>query len=361
MRRQSRVAAFAVAAALSFSMAVPAFAATATVPSVSKTLQVNNGSSVTAQFQYTATPIELTVGSTAEKTYTDGPNVAIANVDLTATNAAATGTGAITFGGKTDASAFKHAGTYAWKIQEATGTYTGIGEMQYDSQVYTLIATVENGENGLQFGSFTIVKGEATSTANENKADSLAFTNEYTETTSNQDTATDLTITKKVSGTQADKTKAFEFTVTFDASSLTVLPKGKTAAQVLDDITATANGATDLTPAAASGKTRTFTFKAADAKAVTFSNVLAGVTYTVKEADAAGYSQSYAAVSNGDNVTATSGVLVGENTNTGTMTNTYTTVTPTGLIVNNAPFIMLGGVAVAGVVAYGAAKRKLEN
>ena len=43
------------------------------------------------------------------------------------------------------------------------------------------------------------------------------------------------------------------------------------------------------------------------------------------------------------------------------MTNTHEDVTPTGLVINNLPFIMLGCVAVAGVVAYGAAKRKLEK
>lgn len=63
----------------------------------------------------------------------------------------------------------------------------------------------------------------------------------------------------------------------------------------------------------------------------------------------------------GANGTSKSDVLVGEKTNTGTMTNTHNDVTPTGLIMNNAPFIALGAVAVAGVVAYGAAKRKLER
>ena len=54
-------------------------------------------------------------------------------------------------------------------------------------------------------------------------------------------------------------------------------------------------------------------------------------------------------------------MLVGEKTNTGTMTNKYQDITPTGLIVNNLPFVLMGAVAVAGMVLYGTAKRKLER
>ena len=53
--------------------------------------------------------------------------------------------------------------------------------------------------------------------------------------------------------------------------------------------------------------------------------------------------------------------LIGENANTGTMTNTHSDITPTGLVINNAPFIVMIGAAAAGVVAYGSAKRKLEK
>lgn len=361
MKKRGILAGLALAATLMLGMSIPAFAAT--VPTVNKTLQVNNGSSVTATFNYTATAKALAVDGSTETTYTDGPAVAIAPITLTATNAQATGTGAITFGGASDASAFTHAGVYAWVITETTNTYSGVGTMQYDPQVYTLIATVKNGASGLEFDSFITVKGEASSTANDigNKVDSLTFTNKYTETTSDQDVPTNLAITKAVTGDQANKNLPFKFTVTFDASDLAVLPTGQTATQVLDAITASASGATELTPAAASGNTRVFTFKAADAQSVTFSNVLAGVKYTVAEENAAGYTASWAAVSNGANTTSQTGILVGENTNTGTMTNAYTPITPTGLVLNNLPFILMGLVAIAGLIVYGAAKRKLER
>lgn len=352
------LAGLALSAALMMGMAVPAFAAD--IPSVGKTLEMNAGSTVTATFQYTATPIALSTGNGAEQTYTDGPAANIADITLTDATSTAnnTGTGAITFGGAAGASAFTHAGVYAWKITENTGTYSGTGEMQYDPQVYTLIVTVANGASGLEFSSVVVAKGEATSVTNSDKVSgaTIPFKNKYTEGTSGN---TDLTITKKVAGNQADKTKKFDFTVTFKAPA--VLPAGQDAAAVLNAINPVANGATDVVKATATGDTMTVTFKAADANAVTFENVLVGTTYTIAEAAADGYTQSYAAVANGESSTSQSNLLIGKNTNTGTMTNTYTDITPTGLVLNNLPFILMGLVAVAGLIVYGAAKRKLER
>ncbi|MEE8675003.1 DUF7601 domain-containing protein [Tractidigestivibacter scatoligenes] len=355
--------AIALVAAL-FGGVSTALAATATVPQVQKQLDLNPGSTVSATFTYTITPKALTTGNGTETTYTDGPTAAIAPIALTNASSTAnyTGTGAITFGGKSDASAFTHAGVYAWTIKEnPTQNTTGVGAFQDDPQVYTLIATVVNGDNGLEFSSFVIVKGDVDSTKNAgtDKATAIKFDNKYTENTT--ENGTDLTITKAVAGDQGDKSKQFDFTVTFTAPS--VLPNGQTAAQALNAIKATANGATDIqfADAADGATTRTVTFKAADAKGVTFSNVLVGTTYTVSETKVDGYTQSWTATANGTKSTSQANLLIGENTNNGTMTNTHQDVTPTGLIINNLPFIMLGCVAVAGVVAYGAAKRKLEK
>lgn len=352
--------AIALVAAL-FGGVSTALAATATVPQVQKQLDLNPGSTVSATFTYSITPKELSTGVGTEKTYTDGPTAAIADITLTDASSSAnnTGNGAITFDGKSDASAFTHAGVYAWTIKENATQNTGLGTFQDDPQVYTLIATVVNGDNGLEFSSFVIVKGEATSVTNTSKADALKFDNKYTENTTENNT--DLTITKAVAGKQGDKSKQFEFTVTFTAPS--VLPEGKTAADVLNAITATANGATvvKFDNAADGATTRTITFTAADAQDVTFSNVLVGTTYSVQETAVDGYTQSWKATTNGTESASQANLLIGENANNGTMTNTHEDVTPTGLVINNLPFIMLGCVAVAGVVAYGAAKRKLEK
>lgn len=372
----------ALAATLTLGGIAPALAAGATVPAVKKTLQMNEGSMVTATFSYTITPKALSAGNGSEQTYTDGPAAAIAPITLTNATSAAnnTGTGAITFDGQANASKFIHAGVYAWTIKENTGTYTGNGEMQYDPQVYMLIATVVNGAGGREFSSIVVAKGDVSSVTNDEKASGseIPFSeNKYTENTNDQPnnpdpdnpdnpddpgkSNTNLVLAKRVAGNQGDKTKQFEFTVTFTAPN--VLPAGKTAADVLNAIKPVAQNGTVTGQGMVSGAatTRTFTFAAADAQGVTFANILVGTHYSVSETEVAGYVQSYAATANGVNSTTQTGLLVGENTNRGTMTNTHQDITPTGLILNNLPFILMGGIAVAGVVLYGIAKRKLER
>lgn len=388
MKRNGWLAALTLVVALAvaaFGFASPALADDAAqVPQVQKTLQMNAGSTVTATFGYTITPKALSTGNGSEQTYTDGPVATVDDITLTDATSSAnnTGTGNIKFGGATDASHFTHAGVYAWTITEKQSVTNGPanGEFQFDGQTYTLIATVVPKDGGgFQFGSVVVAKGDVTTTTNQDKVagDTIPFDqNKYTENTNDQPDHpnpdnpdnpdnpgkpnTNLVITKAVAGTQGDKSKQFTFTVTFTAPS--VLPNGQSAADVLNAIKPVADGGATITnQGTTTGTTRTITFTAADAQGVTFANLLVGTTYSISESPEAGYTQSFAAVSNGENVTSQSGVLVGEKTNTGTMTNTHSDITPTGLIMNNMPFVMLGVVAVAGVVAYGAAKRKLER
>lgn len=351
----------AIVAGLSLVMAlapaVPAFAATTdTGVVVTKNLMLNDGSTVDATFSFTATPDQLTVqgeGTTAEKTapVAEVPAITIDNIAFTAATETA-GTNTKTTAIKlADGASFPHAGIYAWRVRETTGNQTGV---QYNTEgnAYTLIANVVNGDNGLT-ASYVMVKNDTTnSVTNADKAgnEGAEFTNKYTESANGE--GTDLTITKTVAGNQGDETKDFSFTVTFTAPS--VLPAGVTADQYLAGITV--DGAT-----AAKNEGGVVTFKLHHGQTATFSNVIAGTTYSVTEQNEAGYTQSYDAVNNGTAATTTSGNLIGENTNTGTMTNTHSDVTPTGLVMNNAPFIVMIGAAAAGVVAYGSAKRKLEK
>ena len=352
MRKSSKFAALALSAALALGIATPAFAAgTTELPTVNKTLEVNNGSSVTATFKYEATflPSVAISGSNAPAgltTEASGPSLSIAEIPLTAENKAVDGTGALTFGN------FEHAGFYAYKITETADTYTGIGEMQYDDTVYTLLVSHDNDGNNTYY----IYEGDLSKgiDVSKEKADGLDFTNKYTETTHEQDTPTDLVITKKVAGAQGDKTKKFSFTVTFDASKLTVFPlKDDGTPMSADEVLAaiTAEGVTIENGVAK--------FELADGESVTFSTIVAGVTYSIDEEQETGYTKSYEAVANGTESSEQSNLLIGEKANTGTMTNTFQDITITGLFLNNAPFILMGAVAVAGVVLYGAAKRKL--
>ena len=347
----------AITAGLSLVMAlapaVPAFAATTdTGVVVTKNLMLNEGSTVDATFSFTAEAVQLTVqGDEKTAPTSEVPDITIDKIQFKDGEAAGknTKTTAIKLA---DGASFPHAGIYAWRVRETTGNQTGV---QYNtgSNAYTLIANVVNGDNGLT-ATYVMVKNDTTtSVTNQGKAgdEGAEFTNKYTESANGE--GTDLTITKKVAGNQGDKTKPFSFTVTFTAPS--VLPAGQTAEQYLAGITVT--GATD-----AVNNNGTVTFKLKDGQTATFANVLAGTKYSVEETAVAGYQQGWTATENGTaGATKQSGLLAGEGENSGTMTNTHNDVTPTGIVINNMPYIVMAGAAVAGVVAYGAAKRKLEQ
>ena len=318
---------------------------------VTKNLMLNDGSTVATSFNFSVTKTQLTVqGDEKTAPTSEVPDLTIADIAYT-TNGESAGTNTKTSDIKVGA--YPHAGIYAWTITETTGSEAG---MQYntDAKTYTLIANVVNGDNGLT-ATYSVVDGTLTTVPSKQgdatKVDTATFTNKYTESANGE--CTDLTITKTVAGNQGDKTKDFSFTVTFTAPS--VLPAGQTAEQYLAGITVT--GATD-----AVNNNGTVTFKLKDGQTATFANVLAGTKYSVEETAVAGYQQGWTATENGTaGATKQSGLLAGEGENSGTMTNTHNDVTPTGIVINNMPYIVMAGAAVAGVVAYGAAKRKLEQ
>ena len=349
-----------IVAGLSLAMAVSpvmAFAAdgdtaTATTTAdiqkgVTKVLQVNDGSTVNATFKYTATPTVLNAKDAAKKTETHNVSATIADITINntadSTDKTLTKTAAITYG------TFDHAGTYAWIVSETANTYKGAGEMQYDTETYTLVAVVENGTNGPVVKESYLIKGTATETTGD-KVGTATFTNKYTEKTNDGDNKP-LVVKKTVDGAQGNKNQKFTFTVTFTAP--TVRPKDKTAEDVVKVITATAKEGTAV-EGLKHNDDGSWTFKAADAGEVTFNNVLVGTTYTVTETEAnqAGYETT------GQVTTATPLAETGANV---TVNNKKEGTPVTGVIVNNAPFIVMIGVAVAGVAAYGAAKRKIEK
>lgn len=353
----------AVVAGLSLVMAlapaVPAFAAdgdaatTTTTPQITKVLKLNEGSTVDATFTFTAEKTTLNIlkdgKATGEKTASDGPALDIANATFSAKSEKAgdnTTTADITL---KSGQSYKHAGVYAWYVTETKGNVDGV-QYNTDNNEYTLVAYVSNpdttkGEKDYKV-TYEFLKGKVTDLGG-NKGDGK-FTNKYTESANG--TGDDLTIEKKVTGATGDKSKAFAFTVQFSAPE--VLPAGQTAEQYLAAINCD-KGTND-------GKGG-FTFNLKDGEKATFSNVIAGTKYSVTETAVDGYKQSYAAVNNGTAATTTSGNLIGEKANTGVMTNEHNEVTPTGIVLNNMPFIVMAGAAVAGVAAYGAAKRKLEK
>lgn len=261
---------------------------------------------------------------------------------------------AITFG------AFPHAGDFVYKIKETANTYpTSTNEqMNYSKEEYDLHVGVANGTNGKVYIQSIVATRDVVIDGEQEtmKLDTIHFVNTYTKNAS-------LTVEKKVEGDKADLGKDFDFEITFTkaASSNDNIFEGKIGNET---VTCTA------------GQTKTF--KLHHGQQLVFANLPAGTRYTVKEVGAVDhYTPSVIVVENGVSHTKTEPVdgagvttekegtqncLVGEGTNSVVFTNTYHSPAPTGITMNNLPFLLLiaFGVCALGLLAV-SKKRRIAN
>lgn len=241
---------------------------------------------------------------------------------------------------------WKHAGEYVYTVTESKEN--PISNVTYDNTSYRLRVYVINGTNGLEIEKITAEKANV-------KTAKILFTNTYA-----KNDAT-LTIEKKTTGKYANKTKEFNFEITFTKSPMS------------DKRTFTGNIGSEPVECIA-GTPKSFTL--ADGEQLVFSNLPVGTTYVVKELDALdGYTPSVTVVENrtttvnrtaaqeGDALdTLKEGGkknLVGEYENKVTFTNTHKGgVVPTGILMNNLPFILLVAVAIVAFVSLAVIKRR---
>ncbi|HIU77266.1 MAG TPA: hypothetical protein IAC62_15365 [Candidatus Pelethocola excrementipullorum] len=267
-----------------------------------------------------------------------------------------------------------HAGEYVYSIAEnATGYTPGTGEaMVYSQATYKLYVRVANGTSGLYVAnvmaeSLTNDDGSTSSTGKVDPApgsgsgNGLVFTNTYTKQGGSAAGADSLVISNAVSGTYADQTKQFNFSLTVtNAPTSTATSFSGTITHA--DLT---TSPVTVTP----GTAQTFTL--AHGEKLTFANLPAGTTYNLSQTGATGYKPSYSVVENGGTPSsasatnfgdglATGNKLVGENANSVAFTNTYndSSVTPTGILINNLPFILLIGVALLALGAVVVSKKR---
>lgn len=241
---------------------------------------------------------------------------------------------------------WKHAGEYVYTVTESKEN--PISNVTYDNTSYRLRVYVINGTNGLKIEKITAEKANV-------KTAKILFTNTYA-----KNDAT-LTIEKKTTGKYANKTKEFNFEITFTKSPMS------------DKRTFTGNIGSEPVECIA-GTPKSFTL--ADGEQLVFSNLPVGTTYVVEELDALdGYTPSVTVVENrtttvnrtaaqeGDALdTLKEGGkknLVGEYENKVTFTNTHKGgVVPTGILMNNLPFILLVAVAIVAFVSLAVIKRR---
>lgn len=246
----------------------------------------------------------------------------------------------ITFG------TFPHAGLYEYEVTEVSGSVEG---MTYSTETYTLRVYVVNEEDG-RLGIQTI-----TAEKDGIKQPEILFTNTYRKNAS-------LEITKNTVGAMADKSKDFEFTIQFVKSGTEST-----------DVTGYTGTIGSETVTCEIGKVQKFTLH--DGESLVFDNLPAGTRYVVNEVGAEdGYTPSVEVVENGTqtvNKTAGSDAdslstadadndknLVGENANKVIYTNTYGDTPITGLMFENLPYILLGGIAVLAMAVFMVLKRK---
>lgn len=244
-----------------------------------------------------------------------------------------------------DGIVFPHAGTYEYKISEVPNVYTGTGTMSYSDTQYTMSVYVVNDDtaNRLKIDKVVISDGTTNSKTGE-----IKFVNQFKKNSS-------LTISKTVTGTLGDKTKQFTFTMNLNTLSALETP-GTTYTGTITRANGSLATDTSFELSAASN-----TFTLADGESLVFDHLPVGTIYTVAETNYAadGYSTTVEAMVNGQNTAVSpTNAVIGEDTNRVTFTNTKNNPAPTGILVNNLPFIILILVAVCGFAGYIVFKRR---
>ncbi|MFV0413572.1 MAG: hypothetical protein ACK5L3_09945, partial [Oscillospiraceae bacterium] len=204
-------------------------------------------------------------------------------------------------------------------------------------------------------------------------AGGLIFANHYFKTNGGPDPVANsvLSISKTVAGSLGDLTKYFSFSLTVNkAATITTTPVYKVfVLEGTNVVTSSSNvDAASLQTDATYGVYFEVTSGAPisvnlmHGQRLSFIDAAVGTTYSITEAATADYTPSVAVVVNGATAVETPGTegaslsienkLVGEGANSAAFTNTYKTVTPTGISINNLPFYIMIALAVGAFIAF---------
>lgn len=280
---------------------------------------------------------------------------------------------------------YANAGEYVYTVSEEQTGWTALANnidtLTFDTKTYEMHVFVKNKSQGtgtyISNVYFVDTTAGSTTAATAKKAGNTElgteggskvykydlFKNKYTKKAGKtRDTpstinpnADALTITKKVAGGLASKTKNFTFKLTFKAAST--------------DETGTYTG-TKGTEQIQFTKDVEKEFTLHDGESLVFSDLPAGTKYTLKEEGTSGYTPSSAYKENGTLKNGATGtqsqaytvadVLIGEKENNNIVTNTLPEVTPTGLLIDNLPFIIMIGLGLFGFILVAKRRREAE-
>ncbi|NLO84848.1 MAG: hypothetical protein GX096_05400 [Clostridiales bacterium] len=226
---------------------------------------------------------------------------------------------------------YTRVGIYTYTFNEAAGDTAGV---TYHSTQMTLKVTVTQGADGLVTTSAIYADGVGEGIT---KTDNI--TNTYA--------SGKLTVKKTVSGNAGDLKKPFTFTVV-----LTVPDKKVNRSKIGAVLKSQIEGNT-LSDPSTDGNTITYTFALANGDTVAFTNIPAGVTYSVTEI-AEDYTSSFAEG-------ATSGEITGNADVNTTINNKKDTTPDTGISLDNIPYIILLSVAFLGLLFFVTKRRAINE
>ncbi len=340
-----------VAAAMIATMSFPAFA---TRP----TPNVGSDGLVTITKKYTVTGSEEKKAPAETFTFTVTPGAKVNGAEKTVEKSEATTipTMAANSNEKTVAfTALTEDGTGTFTVDVANLNITKPG-MYY----YTVTETPSN-TAGVDYAAKSMIMVITAGYADDGEDSSLSYWAALHDSTNYNDknskfentyTAGSLKVTKKVTGSLGDKDKKFNVDVTFTA------PAGKT---VKSTITYVNNGAESIAPDAWKPNTTTNQYEAkvtvelAHKGSVQFNNIPKDVTYIVEEQDYSG--AEYTATYEGDK----SGTIANDVKSTTITNHKGDDNIDTGVILDNAPYILMLAVVAGGAMTLVIKKRREEE
>lgn len=340
-----------VAVAMMATMSFPAFA---TRP----TPNVGSDGLVTITKKYTVTGSEEKKAPAETFTFTVTPGAKVNGAEKTVEKSEATTipTMAANSNEKTVAfTALTEDGTGTFTVDVANLNITKPG-MYY----YTVTETPSN-TAGVDYAAKSMIMVITAGYADDGEDSSLSYWAALHDSTNYNDknskfentyTAGSLKVTKKVTGSLGDKDKKFNVDVTFTA------PAGKT---VKSTITYVNNGAESIAPDAWKLNTTTNQYEAkvtvelAHKGSVQFNNIPKDVTYIVEEQDYSG--AEYTATYEGDK----SGTIANDVKSTTITNHKGDDNIDTGVILDNAPYILMLAVVAGGAMTLVIKKRREEE
>lgn len=274
------------------------------------------------------------------------------------------------------------AGQYVYKVKEVEPTTKTAG-MTYSKAEYTVSIFVEGTKDGkFKVKSIMIKQSKKEDGTNDTgttkteytpgdpsgNGNNFAFENKYFPTGGNDNPTTSdsendkkgLLVKKDVTGDNASDTQLFDFKIKIEK------PAGADDKVTTYKYKVTNDDGKDMSEE----KTGTYgneeIFKLAKGHKLVLTEVLLGAKATVTETDSAGYTAKYKVTANGkadsNEITGTeASALLGDANGGNSIEFTNTQQTPTGVIIDNLPFIILVAIAGMGIFFFVRNKRRAEE